>query len=242
MVQGNRDDALREMNDAWRAHLTRAHHITFAPPDDVRRYAIAAGSQILRWFGLKTGDFQHMLEDVSFTLPTIPGLWDNPVVLRSKRSAENPLDDLETTTHEATHGRDLRELYKDAGPLPAEVNYGWLYAAEKDARARCEGKAYVAGFYARMRVSGKRFAQGDASGRMHRIYMLDGEGDLDMVDDHSRSDLASIHATGLPPHFMAVEFGGWIDDAFPELTRPLEAAGAPRASSGRRRGSTCARR
>jgi hypothetical protein len=215
-----RDDELHAMADAWRAHLTRSQHITFAPKGDLRRYVMAAGSQILNWFGLKTGEFEHMLKDVTFTLPPIPGLWTDPVVLMAERLEDSPIDDMETATHEGTHGRDLGELYRDVGPLPAVLNYSILYATEKEARARCEGKAYVAGLYAKYRLTGRIFAPADITARMHRIYAL-GEKDLSLVDDMTRSDVKSIERAEAPPHFMALEFGAWAEDTHPHLLAPL---------------------
>ncbi len=212
----DRDDKLREVAQSWREHITRGGDVTFAEKDDKRRLVLAAGSQILRWFGLKTGEFQTMLDDVSFTLPPVPGLWAKPVVLMASRLEDSPLDDIETATHEWTHGRDLRRLYKDAGPLPAEVNYAILYGTELEARARCEGKAYVAGLYAKSRLSRRPFAPSEVSGRMHRLYML-GQAQFELVDDMTRSDVESIARAGAPPHHTAIEFGGWIEDTFPEL-------------------------
>lgn len=210
------DDKLHQVAQSWREHLTRTGDVVFAEKDDKRRLVLAAGSQILRWFGLDTGAFQTMLDDVSYTLPPIPGLWDKPVVLMASRLEETPLDDIETAVHEWTHGRDLRRLYKNAGPLPAEVNYCVLYGTDLEARARCEGKAYVAGLYAKSRLARKPFGVSDVSGRMHRIYML-GEDNFTLVDDMTRSDVESIARAGAPPHYTAIEFGGWIEDTYPEL-------------------------
>lgn len=221
-----RDDELLSMAQAWRDHLTRSQRIDFAPPGDLRRYVMAAGSQVLHWFGMGTGEFLHMLNDVSFTLPPIPGLWANPVVLMSPKLVGSPIDDMETATHEGTHGRDLGNLYRDAGPLPAEVNYCYLYAKEKEARARCEGKAYVSGLFAKYRLTGRIFAPADITDRMHAIYAL-GDKDLSLVDDMTRSDIQSIGRAEAPPHFMALEFGSWAEDTYPHLLADLTAPGGP---------------
>ncbi len=200
-------------SDSFVAHMCARAECDLRGPETWERDLLAA----LAWIAqethvVHTWSPERLRENVSITLPAIPGLWDRPRVLLAPAAAADPVSQAAVIAHECQHVYQLRHRYVDS-LWPAPLAYIYLYGTSDEARAASEAEASGCDVAVDAWLTGRdpnaiaseRLASLEGAGYGHL-----GVGDLKLAADLMRSYAATVGSGISPPMRSAHEAMDWL--------------------------------
>lgn len=204
---------LRAVAATLRRELSARYHTDEITPDtwwlSLSRMALRAASLAppLAWLRQVLDVLDDATATRSVALPQIGG--DGAVIVYSAAALADPVEIIETATHEHEHARVLK-----ADPdLQVAMDYG-----NAELRATTEARAYACGAFARYLVTGVWQTADEIVSPLAHGYMLSASDRAHCVDMVA-SDLATIRAGVVPPHQLCIDVLAILREHHPDAIK-----------------------